>query len=90
MARRPSNPDAYAEALAAADGDTVEPISGADAAPDMTLWHEGQWRTVLFRSPAGDSIRLDFQVTEPGSTAFRFASPEAELYRRIPAGAQHA
>jgi len=89
MAREPSNPKAYAEAKAAADGDTVELISGAEAAPDMTLWHEGQWLTVRYRSPAGEAVRLDFEVAEPGETAFRFADPGTELYRRIPAEVRH-
>lgn len=84
MARGPSNPRALAEAEAAADGDTVEPITGAQAAPDMVLWHEGRWLTVLYRSNAGDAIRLDFQVDAPGETAFRFTHPSTELYRRIP------
>jgi len=84
MTRKPSNPAAYAEAVAAADGYTVVPITGKQVTPDMELWHEGQWLTVRYRSSVGDGIRVDFQVNEPTETVFRFANANTELYRRFP------
>jgi hypothetical protein len=87
MTREPINANAYAEAVAAADGDTVVPIKGAEATPDMVLWHDQLWLTVLYRSNAGDAIRIDFHTDDPAGTAFRFTNPATELYQRLPAEA---
>ena len=84
MTREPIDANAYAEAVAAADGDTVVLISGAEATPDMVLWHNQRWLPVRYRSHAGDAIRIDFHIEEPGATAFRFTSATTELYRRVP------
>lgn len=75
---------AYEEAKEAAGGDHVAEINAEAVQPDMLIRHNGRWLPVQFKSAAGDSIRIDFMVAEPGSTAFVFADPSAPMYRRTP------
>lgn len=83
MAENSNTVTALAEAQAAADGDRVIPITGADVAPDMIVRHNGEWLAVKFKTVvASDTIRIDFAMDEPGSTAYRFAAPTSTLYRR--------
>lgn len=71
----------YRAACAAAGDGTVWPLKAVEVRPDMTVWHNGRWLTVLYRRVHGDAVMLDFAVPEPGGTAFRVVSAPARMYR---------
>lgn len=80
----------YRAARAAAGGGTVWPLKAVEVRPDMTVWHNGRWLTVLYRRLNGEAVVLDFTVPEPGGTAFRVVSPQVRMYRLEPGLVQAA
>jgi hypothetical protein len=83
MSHPPNDPAALAEAQAAAEGDTVMPITPAEVKPGMVIRHAGAWLTVRFKSMAGDAFHVDFVTDEQGATAFKFFQHGTALYRRV-------
>ena len=83
MSDPPNNPAALAEAQAAAEGDTVLPITPTELKPGMVIRHDGTWLTVRFKSMAGEAFHIDFETDELGSTAFKFVRPDTILFRRV-------
>ena len=83
MSHPPNDPAALAEAQAAAEGDTVVPITPAEVKPGMVIRHAGAWLTVRFKSKAGDAFHVDFVTDEQSTTAFKFFQHGTALYRRV-------
>lgn len=78
-----NNEHEFEDAVATASGDAVQKITAIEAAPDMVLFHYGEWLTVKYVNRLDRSVMIDY-FTPEGITACRVVNHDRPVFRRIP------